>query len=157
MLAGGGCAHGNPDVPASVLRFNSDGSWKVIADLSAFLVAHPTAHLPPDLDPDGTWYSLVAAKGNLYALDPNQGDLERITPQGQISRVIDTSIKYGHIVPVGLAYHGNFYVGNLGDLPAEPGSSFILKITPCGQSKKVVTGLTAILGVTLMTEDDCTS
>jgi hypothetical protein len=148
LLAGGGCAHGNPDVPASVLRFNPDGSWQVIADLSAFLVAHPTAHLPADLDPDGTWYSLVAAKENLYALDPNQGDLERITPQGQISRVIDTSVEYDHSVPVGMAYHGNFYVGTLGDLPAEAGSSFILKITPSGQSKKVVTGLTAILGVT---------
>jgi len=114
LLAGGGCAHGNPDVPASVLRFNPNGSWQVIADLSALLAAHPTANLPADLDPDGTWYSLVAAKGNLYALNPNQGDLERITPQGQISRVIDTSINYGHIVPTGMAYHGNFYVGNLG-------------------------------------------
>jgi sugar lactone lactonase YvrE len=147
LLAGGGCAHGNSDVPAGILRVNSDGSWDVIANLSNYLAAHPVANVPVDLDPDGTWYSLVAAKGNLYALNPNQGNLEQITPQGQISRVSDTSDAYGHIVPVGLAYHGNFYVGPLGDLPVEPGSATILKIAPSGHSKEVATGFTAVLGM----------
>ena len=150
LLAGGGCAHGNPDpkMPAGVLRVDSNGSWTVIADLSAFSRTHPVANPPVDFDPDGTWYSLVAAQGNLYALNPNSGDLERITPQGQISRVIDTSVRYGHFVPTALALHGNLYIGQLGILPVVPNSQSILKVTPSGQSKVDITGLTAITGMT---------
>jgi sugar lactone lactonase YvrE len=93
-------------------------------------------------------YSLETAHGNLYALNPNQGDLDRITPQGQISRVLDTSAVYGHIVPTALAYHGNFYIGNLGIFPPTQGSQSIYKVTPGGQSKVVVKGLTMITGMT---------
>jgi sugar lactone lactonase YvrE len=148
LLAGGGCAHANPSIPASVARVNPNGTWTVIANLSAFLASHPVANPPVDFDPDGTWYSLVAAKGNLYALNPNQGDLDRVTPEGQITRVIDTSATYGHIVPTALAYHGNFYVGQLGVLPVVPGAASILKVTPSGQSKVDTSGLTAIVGMT---------
>jgi hypothetical protein len=148
LLAGGGCAHGNQNIPVSVLRVNPNGSWTPIANLSAFLAANPVANPPIDFDPDGTWYSLVAAKGNLYALNPNQGDLDRITPQGQITRVIDTSAEYGHFVPAALAYHGNFYVGQLGTFPIVPGAASILKVTPSGQSKIDTSGLTAMLGIT---------
>ena len=148
LLAGGGCAHGNPSIPASIARVNPDGTWNVIADLSAFLATHPVANPPTDLDPDGTWYSLETAQGNLYALNPNQGDLDRITPQGQISRVLDTSALYGHIVPTALAYRGNFYIGTLGIFPPTQGSESIYKVTPSGQSKVDVKGLTTIIGMT---------
>ena len=148
LLAGGGCAHGNPDIPASIARVGPNGTWKVIANLSAFLATHPVANPPADLDPDGTWYSLETAHGNLYALNPNQGDLDRITPQGQIRRVLDTSAVYDHIVPTALAYHGNFYIGNLGTFPPTQGSQSIYKVTPGGQSKVVVKGLTMITGMT---------
>jgi hypothetical protein len=148
LLAGGGCAHANPSIPASIARVNPDGTWNVIADLSAFLARHPVANPPADFDPDGTWYSLETAHGNLYALNPNQGDLDRITPQGQISRVLDTSAQYGHIVPTALAYHGNFYIGSLGTFPPTQGSESIYKVTPSGQSKVDVKGLTTIIGMT---------
>jgi len=150
LLAGGGCAHANPNPnpPASILRINPHGPPDVIADLSAFLASHPVKNPPGDFDPDGTWYSLVAAEGNLYALNPNQGDLDRITPQGQITRVIDTSALYGHFVPSALAYHGNFFIGQLGLLPVVPHTESILKVTPSGQSKIDTGGLTAIVGMT---------
>jgi len=148
LLGGGGCAHGNPGVPAGILRVNSNGSWNLIADLNAFQRANPVANPSIDFDPDGTWHSLVAAKGNLYALNPNQGNLEKISPDGQISRVIDISAVYGHVVPTGMAYQGNLFVGELGLLPVEPGAASISKVTPSGQIKQVTTGLTAILGMT---------
>jgi hypothetical protein len=148
LLAGGGCAHANPSIPASIARVNPDGTYAVIADLSFFLATHPVANPPLDFDPDGTWYSLETAQGNLYALNPNQGDLDRITPQGQISRVLDTSALYGHIVPTALAYYGNFYIGNLGIFPPTQGSQSIYKVTPGGQSKVDVKGLTTITGMT---------
>jgi sugar lactone lactonase YvrE len=46
-----------------------------------------------------------------------------------------------------LAYHGNFYVGNLHTFPIEEGSSKIYKITPSGQIEIVAEGLTTVLGV----------
>jgi sugar lactone lactonase YvrE len=151
LLGGAGCSHGVPQVPAmpnGVLRVNPDGTTELIANLSAFVMAFPVAHPNAgDFEPDGTWYSMIAVGGNLYAVEPNHGELDKITPDGQISRVSDISASQGHIVPTAIAYHGNFYVGNLNTFPIVPGSSKILKITPSGQVKAAVEGVTAVLGV----------
>ena len=79
---------------------------------------------------------MIAVGGNLYAVEPNHGELDKITPEGQISRVSDISASQGHIVPTAIAYRGNFYVGNLNTFPVVPGSSKILKITPSGNVKR---------------------
>jgi len=148
LLAGAGCSHGVPDVPNGIIRVHTDGTWSLIADLSAFQQANPVQNPEPDdFEPDGTWYSMVAVRGALYAVEPNHGELDKITPQGQISRVVDISASQGHIVPTSVAYHGNFYVGNLNIFPIEEGSSKIYKITPSGRIKIVVEGLTTVLGV----------
>jgi len=151
LLGGAGCSHGVPQVPEmpnGVLRVNPDGTTDLIANLSAFVKANPVAHPnPPDFEPDETWYSMIAAGGNLYAVEPNHGELDRITPSGQISRVIDISASQGHIVPTVVAYHGNFYVGNLNPFPVVPGSSNIYKVTPSGHITVFTQGLTTILGV----------
>ncbi len=102
---------------------------------------------PGDFEPDGTWYSMVAVRGKLYAVEPNHGELDVISPDGMISRVADISATQGHFVPTAIAYHGNFYVGNLHTFPIQEGSSKILKVTPSGQVDTVVTGLTTVLGV----------
>jgi len=86
-------------------------------------------------------------RGKLYAVEPNHGEIDVITTDGQISRLADISASQGHIVPTAVAYHGNFYVGNLNTFPIQSGSSKILKITPSGQVKVDVTGLTTVLGV----------
>jgi hypothetical protein len=151
LLAGAGCSHGVPQVPEmpnGVLRVNDDGTTELIANLSAFVMAFPVAHPnPADFEPDGSWYSMIAVGGNLYAVEPNHGELDRITPDGQISRVTDISASQGHIVPTAIAYRGNFYVGNLNTFPVVPGSSNIYKITPSGEVSVFAEGLTAILGV----------
>jgi hypothetical protein len=151
LLGGAGCSHGVPQVPEmpnGVLRVNADGSTALIANLSAFVMAFPVAHPEPDdFEPDGTWYSMIAVGGNLYAVEPNHGELDRITPDGQISRVTDISASQGHIVPTAIAHRGNFYVGNLNTFPIVPGSSKVYKITPSGNVSVFAEGLTTILGV----------
>ena len=148
LLAGAGCSHGVPTVPNGVIKVGHHGRWKLIANLSAFQKAHPVAHPDPeDFDPDGTWYSMIAIGRALYPMDSNPGELDRVTRSGAISRVIDISATQGHIVPTSVAYHGNFYVGNLHLFPIVPGSSKIYKVTPSGQIKPVVEGLTTVLGV----------
>jgi hypothetical protein len=136
-------------IPNGVIRVHPDGTWSLIADLSAFQQAHPVQHPEPDdFEPDGTWYSMVAVRGALYAVEPNHGELDKITPEGRVSRVVDLSASQGHIVPTAVAYHGNFYVGNLNTFPIAEGSAKIYKITPSGQVKIVAEGLTTVLGVT---------
>ena len=151
LLGGAGCSHGVPQVPEmpnGVIRVNADGTLDLIANLSAFVMANPVAHPNAgDFEPDGTWYSMIAVGGNLYAVEPNHGELDRITTSGQISRVTDISASQGHIVPTAVAYHGNFYVGNLNTFPVVPGSSKILKITTAGNVKVAVEGLTTVLGL----------
>src|SRR5438093_2423169 len=151
LLSGAGCSHGVsqvPEMPNGVLRVNADGTTELIANLSAFVMAFPVAHPEPDdFEPDETWYSMIAVGGNLYAVEPNHSELDKITPDGQISRVSDISASQGHTVPTVVAYRGNFYVGNLNTFPVVPVSSKIYKITPSGNVSVFAEGLTAILGV----------
>ncbi len=85
LLGGAGCSHGVPSVPNGVIRVFPDSSWKLVANLSRFQKNHPVANPEPDdFEPDGTWYSMVAVGGNLYAVEPNHGELDKITPRGRI-------------------------------------------------------------------------
>jgi hypothetical protein len=105
LVTGAGCSHGVQNFPNGIIRVHEDGTWKMIADLSAFYKAHPVQNPEPDdFEPDGTPYSMIAVRGD-------------------------------------------FFVGNLNPFPIVPGSSKIYKITPSGQIKAVVEGLTTVLGV----------
>jgi len=149
LLAGAGCSHGLLGTTNAILRVNANGTTTMVADLSAFLKAHPVANPEPDdFEPDGTWYSMVAVRGDLYAVEPNHGEVDRISPEtGAISRVVDVSATQGHIVPTALAYDGNFFFGNLGTFPIVPGSQSVFKLTPSGQFKVWASGFTTVLGL----------
>lgn len=149
LLAGAGCSHGLLGTTNAILRVNSNGTTTQITDLSAFLEAHPVANpSADDFEPDGTWYSMVAVRGNLYAVEPNHGEVDRISPDtGAINRVVDVSASQGHIVPTTIGYHGNFFFGNLGTFPIIPGTEKVFKLTPSGQLKEWVSGLTTVLGL----------
>jgi hypothetical protein len=149
LIAGGGCSHANPDVPSAIIQVHPDGTWTVVADLIAFLEANPVANPSPvDFEPEGTWYSMVAVRGKLYAVESNHGELDEITPDGTVRRVIDISASQGHVVPTAVAFHGNFYVGDLTTFfPVQQGAANIYTITPSGRIKIAVRDLTAVLGV----------
>jgi hypothetical protein len=150
LLAGAGCSHGVPSVPNGIVRINADGSWTLIADLSAFQQSHPVAVPEPgDFEPDGTWYSMINVRDDLYAIEPNHGEMVKVTTSGEITRVIDFSASQGHIVPTALAYHGNFYVGNLGVFPITLTDEKIYKVTPSGEIKIVASGLNTVLGLVI--------
>jgi hypothetical protein len=100
-----------------------------------------------DFEPEGTWYSMTSVRGDFYAVEPNHGELVRVTTDGSINRVVDISAHYGHIVPTSIAYHGNFFVGNLNVFPIIDGTASIYKITPSGQLMEWATGFSTILGL----------
>jgi hypothetical protein len=150
LIAGAGCSHGHADTDNEILRVNRRrGTTTKVVDLSAFIKANPVAQPDPaDFEPDGTWYSMVAVRHDLYAVEPNHGEVDRVDPAtGAISRVVDVSASQGHIVPTALAYNGNFFLGNLGEFPVVPGTETVFKLTPSGQLKPWATGLTTILGL----------
>jgi hypothetical protein len=148
VTAGGGCSHGVAGTTNGVFRVDANGKATQIADLTQFQKTHPVAvPNPADFEPDGTWYSLTAVNGNLYAIEPNHGELDSITPDGIVTRLADISDSQGHIVPTAMAYHdGSFYVGNLGDFPAEQHSK-ILRVDQYGNVHFVADELTTVLGV----------
>lgn len=148
LLTGAGCSHGVDSIPNGIIKINPDRSWSLLADLSAFQMANPVKNPEPDdFEPDGTWYSMIIVGGYLFALEPNHGELDKISPQGNISRVIDISASQGHIVPTAMRFHdGHFYVGNLDTFPIA-GKSSIFKISLSGDIQVVATGFSAILGV----------
>lgn len=157
IFAGAGCSHGvfvspGVSIPNGVIRINPDQSWTMIADLSAFQQAHPVANptnaITGDFEPDGTWYSMIALRGDLYAVEPNHGELDKITTDGKITRVIDISASQGHVVPTVIADHGVFYVSNLGQFdPDQLNTQDVFHITPSGNLKAVATGLSKVLGL----------
>jgi hypothetical protein len=148
VLAGAGCSHGVTSVPNGIIKVHHDKTWELIADLSAFQKANPVKNSEPDdFEPDGTWYSMISLNGNLFALEPNHGELVKVDTKGNISRVVDISATQGHIVPTAMVFHnGNFYVGNLNPFPIT-GNSSVYKITPSGDISVVATGFNAILGI----------
>ncbi len=152
MEAGAGCSHGLAGTDNTIFRVHSDGTTTV-ANLSAFVKAHPVAH--PDLgdfEPDGTWYSMVEVQGVFYATEPNHQEVDRITLDGKITRVVDLSTMFvppnGWQGPTSMVYHdGNFYFGVLGTFPVRPGTQNIYKLTPSGHVSVAASGLTTVLGI----------
>jgi len=149
LLAGAGCSHGVQHIPNGIVRVFPNGSWKMIANLSAFQKHNPVKNPNPlDFEPDGTWWGMVAMRGAMYAVEPNHGEMVKVTTDGTISRVIDISASQGHVVPTAIAYHGAFYVSNLGTFdPDQLNGQKVFQITPSGQLTVVASGLSKVLGV----------
>ena len=147
--AGAGCSHGLEGTDNTIFRVNSNGTKTDIVNLSDYQKANPVKNPEPDdFEPDGTWYSMVSVNDELYAVEPNHGELVKVNPwTGKIKRIMDVSAKFGHIVPTGMDYKGEFYIGNLNTFPSVQGSSIIFKVNKNGKSKVYATGFTNVLGV----------
>jgi hypothetical protein len=135
VISGGGCSHGNPNNPTGIAKVDtSNGKWTLIADIGSYLKSHPAAYESAgDFEPDGTLYSVIAANGKLYTVEPNHGQVFSVTKEGEIHQVIDISAAEGHIVPTSIAEkNGTIYVGNLNLFPINPQWARILTIEKGG-------------------------
>jgi hypothetical protein len=144
LIGGGGCTHGLANTYNGVFRVDG-ASAEFVADLGAYSRTDGVPP-PPDYEADGTWFSMVAVRGSLYAVEPNHGEIVRVSTDGAISRVAGLDATYGHIVPTAIAYDGNFYVGTLGTFDNDFAGR-VIKITPSGQTSVVVDGLKSITGL----------
>lgn len=148
VLSGAGCSHGVAGIPNGIIKVHDDKTWEIIANLSEYQMNNPTENTEEeDFEPDGTWYGMVNVDGNLFAVEPNHGEIVKVNKEGEIERLIDVSASQGHIVPTAITYYrGNFYVGNLAPFPIA-GKSNVYKVTPAGEISIVDTGFNAILGI----------
>jgi hypothetical protein len=157
LLAGAGCSHGVAHIPNGVIRIHRDGSWTMIANLSRFQRHHPVKNPDEeDFEPDGTWYSMTAFDGVLFPMDSNHGELDRVTPRGNISRVMDISAKVGHVVPTALLPTGGdagnpaMFIGNLGVFGPPDGTvpnEHVYRLTQAGHLGVRASGLEQVVGL----------
>lgn len=148
VLAGAGCSHGVPTIPNGIIKVLPNKKWDLIADLSSFQMQNPVANpQPADFEPDGTWYSMFSSGNELYAMEPNHGEIDKIDVWGHISRVIDISKSQGHIVPTSTVLHnGEIYFVNLSTFPIT-GNSDIYKISHSGTISIVASGFSMATGL----------
>jgi plastocyanin len=145
---GGGARHGNPLTPDGIYRLDGDGSARVVADIGTWVGANPVAEPPEHPDPDGDLTGMVASNGALLVVESNGGQILRVTPQGEITRVVDLS--GGTLAPKGLAIgpDGTMYVGMTPATP-EAGGSKVIAVAADGSVQDVWTGLTALMDVAI--------
>ena len=148
VLAGAGCSHGVPSIPNGIVKILPGEKWMLIANLSDFQMDNPVKNPnPADFEPDGTWYSMFSLNGELYALEPNHGEIDKIGVNGKISRVVDISATRGHIVPSPMVYYnGEIYFGTVGTFPVL-GNCDVYKLSKNGTISIVDSGFSMITGI----------
>jgi hypothetical protein len=154
LISGAGCSHGLNGTSNSIVRVHRNGSTSIVANLSAFIAAHPVANPDTgDFEPDGTWYSFVAADDGFYAVNPNGQELDRISEDGHVSRVVDFSVTFPGTTdwrgPTAIVRHGRFlYVGTLTTFPSKIGAAQVFKVDPRNGTFSVyASNLTTVLGL----------
>ena len=151
LVGGGGCSRGHLSLPSGIYRIDSDGSWSAVADFAPFYQATPAANPDiPSFSPDGSLYSLEAAKGRLYFTEANQKGLFEWDPRTGFSRVADLSLVSGFEVPAALSAEGPILVADFGILRGPTigsGTESIYHVTPSGNTSIWAGGFTKILGL----------
>jgi hypothetical protein len=122
LIEGGGCSRGLPHSPAGVIRINRDGSFRYVADISAWIRTHPNA-IPQapgptgDEEPDGVPHMMMTVGRLLYVVETNHNFLLEVNPRtGAIRALADFSALLGSDVnPIVIEQQGSaFYVGDFG-------------------------------------------
>jgi hypothetical protein len=82
-----------------ISKIKRDGSFRYVADISAFIRANPVANEPlcgqqGDCEPDGVPHSLLADDRWLYVVETNHNSVLRVDPRtGTVRRIYDLSVQ----------------------------------------------------------------
>jgi hypothetical protein len=149
LEGGAGCSHGHDRYPNGVYEV-VDGRWRLVADLSDWLRTHRVAHPHmKDFEPDGAWSGMISHGGALYAIEPQGGQVVRVTPSGRITRVVDISATQGYVRPTSLAWHdGALYVASFGPYPVVPHAMNVYRVTLDGKVSVYAHGVSTVTGMT---------
>jgi uncharacterized cupredoxin-like copper-binding protein len=133
--------------PDGVYRVTETGSLTLVADTAAWITANPTTFKPADYNPEGELFGMLAIGNELWVVESNNGQVLKISLNGEIERAADLSTN--HPLPTGPAPapSGGVYVGFLTPAPYTDGSSKVVEVSPDGQVSDVWTGLTMVTAV----------
>lgn len=151
LSSGAGCSKGHPSAVNEVLALARDGGRRRIANLSAWILAHPGAKGEqepdgPDYEPDGVWYSMLADDARLLVVEANHGLLVEIGDRGRVRLVQDLYRTIGDHTFTALARDGDdLYVGTYGRF-ADNFAGAIYRLRR-GRGELVASGLTSVLGI----------
>ena len=99
-----------------IYRIDGPNSFKVIADIGAYNVAHPPTGFPFDVS-TGVLYSIETYRGGFLVTDGHLNRVLEVTHDGKITVVK----RFNNIVPTGLATKGNqVYLSQAGPVPHLP-------------------------------------
>jgi plastocyanin len=137
----------DPATPNGVYAVEADGSLRLVADLTTWILANPTALTPGAANPLGEPYRMRAGEGSLWVLEVNRGELLWVTLDGEVSRVADLSANHPVWTALAVTPDGGVYAGTLTPAPFLPGTARVISVTPDGEVRDVWTGLTTVTGL----------
>ncbi len=82
LVDGGGASTENADLPNGLYKVAADGTFTIVADLSAWIQANEVAQPHEPLSPDGEPFGMIAGTDALYVTESNHEQLLKITPDG---------------------------------------------------------------------------
>ena len=137
----------DPKTPNGVYEVGSDGTLKLVADLTTWILANPTTFTPGDANPRGEPYKLLPGNGFLWVMESNRCEILKVQLDGTVSRVADLSVGHPVLAGFALAPGGGVYVGTLTGAPHADGAAKIMKVTEDGRVNDVWVNLTVITGI----------
>ncbi|MCA9861055.1 MAG: ScyD/ScyE family protein, partial [Thermomicrobiales bacterium] len=151
---GGDSAMLFPEFPNGVYAVNPNGTLTLVADVRDWIQQNPVEHLAYDQGPEGETFAMVAGESFLWVVESNSGQVLKVTPEGEITRMADLSD--GHPVPTGIALapDGGVYVSFLTPAPYVDGSSKVIKVDQQGNITTVWTGLTMVTALAVSPAGD---
>lgn len=139
----------DPATPNGIYVVEDDGTFTLVADLTAWIVANPTALTPGDYNDLGEPYRMVASDDGFWVLEANRGELLSVTLEGEVTRIADLSAAHPVWTALVAAPDGGVYAGTLTPAPHTEGTARVVHITADGQVSDVWTVLTTVTGLAI--------
>jgi plastocyanin len=137
----------DPATPNGVYAVEADGNLRLVADLTTWILANPTALTLGAANPLGEPYRMRAGEGGLWVLEANRGELLWVTLDGEVNRVADLSANHPVWTALAVTPDGRVYAGTLTPAPFLPGTARVISVTPNGEVREEWTGLTTVTGL----------
>ncbi len=133
--------------PNGVYVAEADGSLRLLADLTTWILANPVEFTPDHTNELGEPIRMQAGSQGLWVLEANRGELLWVGIDGQVSRVADLSEHHPVWTALAVAPDGSVLAGTLTPNPHTDDTANVVRISPDGEVSDVWTGLTTVTGL----------
>ncbi|MEZ4564250.1 MAG: ScyD/ScyE family protein [Thermomicrobiales bacterium] len=145
--ATGALAEMDPATPNGVYVAEADGSLRLLADLTAWILANPVEFTPDHTNELGEPYRMQAGDQGLWVLESNRGELLWVELDGRVSKFADLSEHHPVWTALTVAPDGSVLAGALTPNPHTDASARVVRIAADGVVSDVWTGLTTVTGL----------